>query len=207
MKDHSIFFLKDWTTSPKKVAGTSVSARFRRYSTFHDQKYGSVEDFDSRKNGDIWTQTSQSIRRKRSSEKFLFQMSLSPASIQEWCLGLVWRFPEVPDSLWVPCVRCPSSSFSCVLWRGLAYSGCLAPSIVNWDGDAAKGWVAHPSSGRDIWDRQMNLPGFGYFWLKRNPTYSAAFLTFRWLKLREISVRPSLHILTRAIHWILAEFL
>lgn len=52
MKDHSNFFLKEWTASPKKGAGTSA-ATFRQYSTFYDQKYVSTEDSDSRKKRDI----------------------------------------------------------------------------------------------------------------------------------------------------------
>lgn len=46
--------------------------------------------------------------------------------------------------LTLSCCHGSGVNFSCVSWRGLSYSDCLAPSIVNWDGDAAKGWVTHP---------------------------------------------------------------
>lgn len=182
MKDHSNFFLKEWTTSPKKAPGASGPATFRQYSTFHDQKYVSIGDFDSRKKRDIWTQTSQNIRRKRSSDRFLFQKCLSQTSIQSGVWGLCDTFQKCLTLSW--CCGW-GANFSCVLWRGLTYSGCLAPSVVNWDGDAAKGWVAHLSSGRNIWDWWVNLLGFGYFCLKRKSAYSTMFLTFGWLKLCE----------------------
>ena len=109
----------EWTISPRKAAGAPPPASFRQHSTSHRQKHGSGEGLDSGKNRGIWMLTCQNITGKRNSYRLSQPIVSSASQHSEWCLGLVWHFPKVPDSFWAPCVACLLPNFSRVLWRGL----------------------------------------------------------------------------------------